>query len=240
MIMMNPLKAMGCRGTFFGAILAALVLAGCKTGPSAGNDGFAEIPGLTAGGTNAPVASAAVLPASAGTTSSPPGTIGGPILSRSDILSVGDSIKVIFSDLPTPMLPFEERVKEDGTITLLQNQTFKAVGKTRGDLEKEIRTRYVPDFYRNLTVTIQPQERFYFVDGEVKEPNRQIYLGRMTVLKAIASCRGFTDFAKKTEVRIIRADGTTLIVNCKKALKDPRLDLEIFPGDTINVPRGIW
>ena len=89
-------------------------------------------------------------------------------------------------------------------------------------------------------MTIQPQERFYFVDGEVKEPNRQIYLSSTTVLKAIASSKGFTDFADKAKVRVIRADGTTQIVNCKRALKDPRLDLEVFPGDTVIVPRSIW
>ena len=156
-----------------------------------------------------------------------------------DILAIGDAIKVIFSDIPIIVPPFEERIKVDGTITLLQNQTFTAAGKTRGDLEREVRARYVPDIFKNLTVTIQPQERVYFVSGEVKAPNRQYYSGRMTVLKAITSCGGYTDFADKAKVRLIRADGTVLIVNCKKALRDPRLDLEVFAGDSVYVPRTI-
>ena len=234
--MMNPLKAMACLAALCGMVMAASILTGCQTAAPDRSTAFAEVANMPVGGATATSAGApsAAVPAVSGS------DVNTNSRSGSDILRINDSIKVIFSDLPTPQLPFEERVKEDGTITLLQNQTFNAAGKTRGELEREIRIRYVPDFYRNLTVTIQPQDRFYFVDGEVKEPNRQIYLSHMTVLKAIASCRGFTDFAKKTAVRLTRADGTTYIIDCKKALKDPRLDLEVFPGDNINVPRGIW
>ena len=235
--MTKTLKAMACWGALCGATLVLSIFTGCTTTSSEGGGAFAEIPGMPASGTADPqTASGTGVAAGA----QPGPGLGTNALFSSETLRVGDSIKVIFSDLPFILPPFEERVKDDGTITLLQNMTFVAAGKTRGSLEKEIRTRYVPNFFKNLTVTIQPQERFYFVDGEVKMPNRQIYLSRMTVLKAIASCSGFTDFAEKTKVRVIRADGTTQIVNCKKAIKDPRLDLEVFPGDSVIVPRGIW
>src|SRR5512133_158881 len=75
-----------------------------------------------------------------------------------DTISVGEAITINFSDLPIIVPPVEERVKEDGTITLLQNQTFVAAGKTRRQLEKEIRDRYVPKFYVNMTVSIRQQE----------------------------------------------------------------------------------
>jgi polysaccharide export outer membrane protein len=237
MIMMNPLKMMARLAALCGAVLVASMLTGCQTTSTDGDGAFAQVPGMP-GNSNA-VPQTGSTAAVAGVTQPGPGASTNSPFS-SDILRINDSIKVIFSDLPIPQPPFEERVKEDGTITLLQNQTFTAAGKSRGELEKEIRARYVPSFFKNLTVTIQPQERFYFVDGEVKEPNRQIYLSSTTVLKAIASSKGFTDFADKAKVRVIRADGTTQIVNCKRALKDPRLDLEVFPGDTVIVPRSIW
>jgi len=149
---------------------------------------------------------------------------------------------IIFSDLPNgaPPQPFEVHVKEDGTITLSLNQTFQAVGKRQGDLEKEIRDRYVPAYYKYLTVTIKPQDRFYFVDGEVKGPGRQVYIGPMTVTKAIGSCGDFTDFANRKKVKLTRVDGHTQTVNCKEAINDPRLDLPIYPGDKIHVPRKIF
>ncbi len=159
-----------------------------------------------------------------------------------EVFRVGDSLTVTFTDMPTPIPPFEEKIKEDGTITLTLNQIFKADGKTRGSLDKEIRDRYVPDYFKEMTVTVKQQEstRWYYVDGEVKAPSRQIYNSRITVLKAIASAGGFTDFANKKKVKLTRVDGRTQIVNCPKALDNPALDPEVYPGDKIHVPRRLW
>jgi len=131
----------------------------------------------------------------------------------------------------------QEYVKE---LNRLRMEHRAKVSQGRHELavvEKEIRKRYVPDYFVRLTVTIKPQDRLYFVDGEVKAPGRQIYIGPTTVLKAIASCGGFTDYAKKTKVKLIHADDRIQIINCVKALVEPRLDVEVFPGDKINVPR---
>ena len=154
----------------------------------------------------------------------------------SDAVNVGDQLSVIFTDLPTTTPPFDVRVADDGTITLLLNQTFHAAGKTRSDLEKEIRARYVPDYYVNLTVTVK-RDQFYYVGGEVKMPGQLADTGEMTVLKAIAAAQGFTDFANRHKVRLIHADGKSVIVDCDAALEDSSLDLPVYPGDKIEVPR---
>ena len=60
------------------------------------------------------------------------------------------------------------------------------------------------------------------------------------MLKAIASAGGFTDFANKKKVKLTRVDGRTQTVNCVKALDNPSLDLEVYPGDKIHVPRRLW
>ena len=159
-----------------------------------------------------------------------------------EVLQIGEPIIVTFSDLPIAVQPFEERIKADGNITLIHNETFVAAGKSIGQLEKEVRARYVPRFYVNMTVTIKPQEntRFYFVGGEVKQPGRQVYLSRLTVLKAIQSAGDFTDYAKKKKVQLTRANGKTFVINADEALKDPKRDLELYPGDKIHVPRRIF
>ena len=154
----------------------------------------------------------------------------------SDYVNVGDQLSVIFTDLPMTTPPFDVRVADDGTITLLLNQTFHAAGKTRSDLEREIRARYVPDYYVNLTVTVK-RDQYYYVGGEVKMPGQLAHPGEMTVLKAIAAAQGFTDFANRHKVRLIHADGKSVIVDCDAALEDPSLDLRVYPGDKIEVPR---
>ncbi len=161
-----------------------------------------------------------------------------------DMINPGDSLTITFSDLPYLQPAIQDRVKEDGTITLLQNETFTAAGKTRGELEKDIRKRYVPNFFKAMTVNVLPdvQRQFYTVRGEVRAPGRQIYLSRLTVLKAIGSAGDFTDFARKGDVQLTRANGQIFHINAKKALANPTLDLEIYPGDSIYVPRRnpIW
>jgi polysaccharide export outer membrane protein len=156
-----------------------------------------------------------------------------------DVLRVQDQVHVTFADLPVLQPPIDDQVKQDGTIPLLFNHAFHVAGKTRAEVEQEIHDYYVPDFYKNMTVTVrvQPATQFYYVLGEVKAPNRQIYIGPIKLSGAISSAGGFTDFAKKKAVILTRANGQKITVNCVKALKDPNLDPWIYPGDTINVER---
>lgn len=200
-------------------------VSGCQTGASDSKLGGSPDPG------GAQFASAA--PVSNTTTNERSGS------ERLDALHIGDKITIDFSDMPVPIPPREERIKEDGTITLLEGKTFVAAGKTRGKLETEIHDFYVPRYYLRMTVSVQQQKetQFYYVNGEVKLPGRQIYISRITVLGAIASAGDFTDFARKTSVQLTRANGQKVKINAKKALRDHSLDAEVFPGDTVTVPR---
>jgi protein involved in polysaccharide export with SLBB domain len=159
---------------------------------------------------------------------------------RLDELHPGDEITITFTDLPLNAIIPEQKVKvkEDHTLSLpMSLSVTTAPPKTIAMLEKEIHDLYVPQYYVKLTVTLKTETRFYSVGGEVKQGARQPYLGPTTVLRAIQSCGDFTDFADKAAVRIQRADGRLEIVNCKKALKNPRFDVTICPGDLIYVPR---
>ncbi len=156
-----------------------------------------------------------------------------------DLLRVGEKIQVLLSDTPGGPISAEVVISEDGKITLHYDQTFVAAGKTRSKLEAEIRTRYVPGFYTKLTVTVKQDDRFVYVDGFVKAPNNYPYRPGMTLLKAITVAGGFSEFGKKNEVTITR-DGNEQKVDCEKALKDPKLDPPLFPGDRIYVPRRFF
>lgn len=157
-------------------------------------------------------------------------------------LRVGDSLSVSYSDTPQPILPADPKVNDDGKITLMLNQTFDAAGKSCSMLADEIRARYVPRYYVNMTVTVvhMIQTQFFYVRGEVKAPARQVYTGPITVNQAIAACGDFTEFAKKTNVDLIRVDGRKQKVDCLKAIKSPALDPQVYPGDTIVVHRKIF
>ena len=156
---------------------------------------------------------------------------------------VGDLVIVTFSGLSEKVLPpHEERVKEDGSITLSQIGSVKAEGKTSGELQKEIRSKYVDGRYfpEGFNVTVKGQERYFFVKGEVNGPRNYVWSEGMTVLKAIASAGDFNDFASRKKVTVTRVDGRQFKVNCVKAQRDPKLDLPVYPGDTIDVPRSAF
>ena len=157
-------------------------------------------------------------------------------------LRVDDALSIVFSGVPMPPEKFDGRIKEDGTVRLSLIGDVVAKGKTTGELEKEIRQEYLTKGYykATLNVTVNAESRAFIVLGEVYNRSRQVHTGKITVLGAIAAAGGFTDFANKKNVLIIRVDGKKEHVNCVKALKDTKLDIEVYPGDRIIVPRRLY
>jgi protein involved in polysaccharide export with SLBB domain len=161
---------------------------------------------------------------------------------KGDRLRIGDRVTVKFAGTTDQTLPqkHEEDIKDDGTITLPHILQIKAAGKTLGELQNEIHDRYVPDYYKRLTVTVTGEQRVYYVGGQVKTPGRQMYIDATTVTKAIQSAGDFTDFAAKRRVELTRTDGKKFIIDCEKATRDSALDLPVYPGDKIHVPQRGW
>jgi polysaccharide export outer membrane protein len=158
----------------------------------------------------------------------------------SQVLNVGDRITIIYMDAPVSLPPSEQQIRDDGKISLHLNLEVMAAGKKPGDLEKEIRRLYIDGkYYKQISISVQTQLRFFSVGGEVRSPGSTFpHPGQMTVLKAINAAGGFTEYANKSKVIVTRyADKKQVIVNCKKALKDPRLDLPVYPGDQVMVKR---
>lgn len=159
-----------------------------------------------------------------------------------EALRAGDFLKITFSGPTNIQIPdHEERIPESGQISLSAIGKVAALGKTRVQLQDEIQKRYVPSVFKQLTVTIAPAERFFYVLGEVEKPDRYPYLGGLTATRAIAIGGDFTEFAKKRAVEITRVDGRVDIADCIKALKEPsKYDLRVYPGDKVHVPRKLF
>jgi len=153
---------------------------------------------------------------------------------------IGDTVTVDYSGTVTPIPENVQTITEDGTITLPYVGAVRAVGLTAGELQKEIHDLYVPKYYVRLTVAVSGQQRVYYVGGEVKQPGRQLYIGTVTVTKAIQSAGDFTDFANRSKVWLVRNNGERIKVNCTKAAQDPSLDPPVYPGDQILVPRRLF
>lgn len=155
-------------------------------------------------------------------------------------LRVGDLIIVTFSDLPNPPPRQEMNIPDNGVIALPHNVRVQAVDKTTSELERDIQAAYVPGIFVSLSATVRTDQRVFFVDGEVKQPGRQPYLGVMTVLRAITTAGGFTDFADRKKIQLRRQSGQRYFINHKAALADPALDLPVYPNDYIYIDRTVF
>lgn len=178
---------------------------------------------------------AAVLPVCSQDTN--PSPAGGSDLS-SDVLNVGDKVRVTFGDIADPPATLDTQIPESGSVTLHLGHKFNFRGERRDVLEQKIRDYYITNgFYKIITVSIEVPARPITVGGEVRAPNTYPHPGRLSILKAIDQAGGFTEYADRRKVRIIRS-GKPILVNCKKALDDPaKHDVEVFPGDKIQVDR---
>jgi protein involved in polysaccharide export with SLBB domain len=172
--------------------------------------------------------------------SAAPAPRGVPTADSVETLRAGDKIQVSLADLPMGTISAEVTISEDGKITLHLDQTFQAVGKSRTKLETEIRARYVPNFYTKMTVTVKQEDRFVFVGGFVRQPNRYPYTTGLTVLKAISAAGDFSEFGDKIKVTITRTGDVKELMDCKAAIENPKLDRPLFPGDRIYVPRRFF
>lgn len=173
--------------------------------------------------------------------SSPTASTAGDV-ERFDPLRVGDQIRVDFSGTPTPIPFVQTEIKGDGTIRMDFVGDIKAAGKTPGELEQAIEAAYVPAYYTHLSVSVTPVARYFYVEGEINPGagGKQLYTGQITVTRAIAAAGDFSPFADRKHVLLYRFDGTKKTVNCIKALDDPKLDLNVYPGDKIVIKRRLW
>ena len=236
---MNVRKWAGRFGAVWGLVLVGLFLAGCQTNSSPPGTQFSDVPGgpvPVAGNTGG-----SETQRNAGGSSVTPVVAYNP---NNYLLRAGDLLTIKLDDLPNGagVGAIDSRIREDGTITLILNETFDAVGKTVRQLEKEIRERYVPKKFKYMTVTVnwQSGSRFYYVGGEVKNPGNRPYIARIRILEAIQSAGDFNEYAKRSGVLLTRANGQKIKVNCKKAKTHPDLNIEVLPDDRIDVPKSFW
>jgi polysaccharide export outer membrane protein len=208
-------------------LCAAALLAGCSSDPNPSDRVFPP-----AGAYGAPTGWAAT-----GNTNAPGTDLGQGFA----IVHVGDPITISFADVP-PLSMREQhvRVPDSGVITLPYNVRVQAAGKSTGQLEQDIREAYVPKYFVNLTAIVTTEERSFIVDGEVRNPGQKPYTGEVTVLRAIGTAGGFTEFANRKKVQLRRQNGQRFIINYNKAIEKPELDLPVYPNDHIIVTKSLF
>ena len=134
-------------------------------------------------------------------------------------------------------------VRPDGKITLPLLNDVQAAGLTPMELANVI-SEGLKKYINNPQVTVSVStinSRRVYVTGEVTKPGAFAMLPNMTVLQALTSAGGFTQFAKIKSIYVLRVEGgkqTKVPFNYKAVVegKKPEENIELQPGDTVVVP----
>ncbi len=137
------------------------------------------------------------------------------------------------------------RVARDGTIKLIYLGRVEAVGLTKRQLEDKLEKLYDPKFFKNLTLNLEVASKTYSIVGEVRNPGIKNILMKTTIITAIASAGGFTDYAKQSKVIVLRVVGGEQArreIDCEEILKGKaKAEFLIEPNDVIWVPpKGLF
>ena len=134
-------------------------------------------------------------------------------------------------------------VRPDGRISLPLLNDVQASGLTAMDLAASIReslSKYLTNPQVTVTVTEINSRRIY-ITGEVTHPGSLPLLPNMTVLQALSSAGGFTQFAKLKNIYVLRTENGKQVkhpFNYKEVVKGNHAeqDILLLPGDVIVIP----
>jgi polysaccharide biosynthesis/export protein len=84
----------------------------------------------------------------------------------------------------------------------------------------------------------------FYIRGEVSRPGSYFIEQNMTILKAISVAGGFTQYANRKEVELLRAGDkgvqARLVINLKAIESGKKQDVPLHANDTVIVPRRIF
>jgi polysaccharide export outer membrane protein len=175
-----------------------------------------------------------------------------PQLSNSQESQKDSSYKIVPGDVldittwKEPDFSVEEvLVRSDGMVTFPLLNDIQAAGRTTIELKEDIENR-LKEYVGNPVVTVSLRtpivevEKFYIL-GEVVNTGEYELAKDLTVLQAFALAGGFTEWASKKEIIVLRKENgkeKEIIVNYKNIVKGKDLsqNIKIQANDTIIVP----
>jgi polysaccharide export outer membrane protein len=135
----------------------------------------------------------------------------------------------------------EVQADAGGRVSFPLAGVIEAAGKTPGEVEQEIEARLRSEYVRDPQVTVNLKEnlsRLVTVDGQVKQPGLYPVVGRLTLMRAIATARGLDEYAKQDEVVVFRTvdkQRYAALYNLAAIRRGNYDDPEIFANDIVIV-----
>jgi len=138
-------------------------------------------------------------------------------------------------------LSTDVQIDASGRLSFPLIGVVEAAGLTPGELSTELERRLQGRYVRDPQVTVNLEEtvsQVITVDGQVSKPGLYPVIGRMTLMRAVATAGGTAEFAKLDDVVIFRnVNGEQLagLYNLKAIRRGNYSDPEVFANDVIVV-----
>jgi len=162
------------------------------------------------------------------------------VVTGARILRPGSRVEVRLRGIPEPE-SFADQVDDRGEITLPHLGSVRVAGLATSQAERHIERTYVERrIFRSVNVIITTDEEEYFVQGEVRRPGKYMVTRNLTLMQAISEAGGFTPFADRRRVRVMRETGDATVHNARDIADGSTVDPPIQAKDVIDVPRSIW
>lgn len=160
------------------------------------------------------------------------------------VIGVADHLQITVWQ--NPGLSTDIKVRPDGTITMPLIGDLRAVGRTpsqlKGDIEKKLKA-FIRDESAVVTVAVTEVNSYRFtVSGEVLRGGVFTSDRYVTVVEALAMAGGFTRFAKRDKILIVRRgdDGNVrqipISYDAIASGKHEEMNIVLLAGDTVIVP----
>ena len=162
-------------------------------------------------------------------------------LSEDYIIYPGDVLEIV--TWKEPDFTKEVIVRNDGKFSFPLLDDIKAENMTTIQV-KRIIEEGLSEYIDNPVVTVilkSPQSQKYYILGEIQSTGEYQITKRLTILQAFAIAGGFTEWASKKEIILLRVEQRKqkiIRINYKNIIKGKDLDQNVLvkPDDTIIVP----
>jgi polysaccharide export outer membrane protein len=133
------------------------------------------------------------------------------------------------------------QIDTSGRISFPLAGTIEVAGKTPAEVAAILQTRLRAAYVRNPQVTVNLTKivsQVVTVEGEVREPGIYPIFTNMTLLKAVASAKGTTEFSKLNDVvvfRTVEGKSYAALYNLRAIRDGGYEDPKIYSGDVVMV-----
>jgi polysaccharide export outer membrane protein len=188
---------------------------------------------------------AALIQGCASTANLPPAPAKAANLAYKYVIGPGDQLSVVV--FRNPELSATVPVRPDGRVTVPLIEDLVAAGKNPSELSREIETQ-LQRFIREPQVTVMVSgivgsttEQVRVV-GQATKPTALSFRANMTLLDAMISVGGLTEFAAGNRAVLVRRMGEekqySLRINDLIRKGDITANVELLPGDVIIIPES--